>query len=386
MAKKRVRERMEWVAVAKATAGLMVLALLPGIAWGATAVDDSYTTPRDTQLFIGSPGLLANDPCECWVAAVNGTSFEGEIGLELASGAVITVGSEGFLRYEPNGTEVSQDSFTYHAQDESGASQATVTITLTAAEPSSPTANDDEYTVMAGSFLDVPAPGILGNDTHPSFGTLTVGLVNGSAVEFPYQETLSHGVLTVYQDGRITYQHTGEVSDGDVVPDSFSYSATDGVSNSAPATVTITATEPPTSDSGLSVRIPDVGSVEIGSEIGRDGVDDVSVMASPGSSGFASGAGLPVTTPGVVLRISDRQLRAEAREILRSCERLALVAQARPDKYDFQAEIFTLDPAGVASLGPDGEVVVEIASTRTRCWLHRVGGGGDGGTGEGGDR
>jgi hypothetical protein len=311
MRQKRPRELM------KVTIGLVALALLPAAARCATAVDDSYTTDRNTTLSVSSPGLLENDTCECWVAAVNGTAFEAEISLQLESGAVITVGTEGFLSYQPNGTEASADAFTYLAQDESGTSQATVTIILTEGTPSSPTANDDEYTVTAGSLLDVPAPGILGNDSDPEFDPLTVSTVNGSAVEFPHQENLPHGVLTVHQDGRITYQHDGTSGDQDVLPDSFAYTATDGASESGPATVTFTATAPPSGDSGVSVRIPNVGDVEIGSEIGRDGVDDLSVMAAPGTLASPSGPGLPATTPGVVLRVSDRLIISYCWDLLR---------------------------------------------------------------------
>ena len=98
-----------------------------------------------------------------------------------------------------------------------------------------PTANDDSYSTDEGTALNVPAPGVLGNDTDPENDPLT-------AVK---DDDPSHGTLSLNSDGGFTYTPDPGY-DGD---DTFTYHANDGTENSNTATVTITinpANEPPT--------------------------------------------------------------------------------------------------------------------------------------------
>ena len=89
-----------------------------------------------------------------------------------------------------------------------------------------PVARDDAYTHNGSdTALDVPAPGVLGNDTDADGDPLTASMVSGP----------SRGTLTLRPDGSFTYQpeegFTGAVS--------FTYTANDAVGSSGPATVTI---------------------------------------------------------------------------------------------------------------------------------------------------
>ncbi len=86
-------------------------------------------------------------------------------------------------------------------------------------------AQNDYYSTPTGTPLSVAAPGVLGNDTPGTGGTtLTASLVAGP----------TNGSLTLNSDGSFTYTPTNAAT-----LDSFNYTASDGQSTSASATVEI---------------------------------------------------------------------------------------------------------------------------------------------------
>jgi len=85
-------------------------------------------------------------------------------------------------------------------------------------------ANNDSYSVASGSVLTVAAPGVLGNDAGGN-GPLSAVLVSGTG----------NGTLSLNSNGGFTYTPTNSLGG----TDTFTYRATDGQSNSTPATVTI---------------------------------------------------------------------------------------------------------------------------------------------------
>jgi hypothetical protein len=88
-----------------------------------------------------------------------------------------------------------------------------------------PVANANTYSTPTLTPLNVPAPGVLTDDTDANGDHLTA-----QAVTFPTQ-----GTLVLNGDGSFTYTpNFGTTSD------SFTYTASDGLLTSAPATVTIT--------------------------------------------------------------------------------------------------------------------------------------------------
>ncbi len=88
-----------------------------------------------------------------------------------------------------------------------------------------PVANDDSYTTPQDTSLDIPAPGVLGNDTDPDGDTLT-------AVK---KSDPQNGSLTLNSDGSFTYTpDTGFFGN-----DAFTYAASDGQVEGNTATVTI---------------------------------------------------------------------------------------------------------------------------------------------------
>ncbi|MGB0087917.1 MAG: cadherin-like domain-containing protein, partial [Planifilum fulgidum] len=82
------------------------------------------------------------------------------------------------------------------------------------------------YTTAVDTPLTVPAPGVLTNDTDPNGDPLTAQLVTGPA----------NGTLTFNSDGSFVYTPNA----GFTGTDTFTYQASNGVSRSLVATVTIT--------------------------------------------------------------------------------------------------------------------------------------------------
>lgn len=107
-------------------------------------------------------------------------------------------------------------------------STATTTLTLLNHQPQ---AQDDEYHMDQNSTLNVPAPGVLANDSDLDGQSLTA--INPSDP--------SYGTLTLNRDGSFTY--TPSLDFGGL--DFFTYQAFDGFDASDPATVRIVVNSPP---------------------------------------------------------------------------------------------------------------------------------------------
>lgn len=88
-----------------------------------------------------------------------------------------------------------------------------------------PAAADNAYSTPASTPLNTAANGVLANDSDPDGDPIAAVLVAGPA----------HGSLTLHANGSFSYTPAA----GYTGPDSFTYTATDGVLASASATVTI---------------------------------------------------------------------------------------------------------------------------------------------------
>ncbi len=93
------------------------------------------------------------------------------------------------------------------------------------------------YEVAEDEQLTVAAPGILANDTDPEGGSLEATAVVGP----------QHGILGLNADGSFTYDSVADYSG----PDSFTYTASDGLLDSNVATVSIVVT--PVNDAPVAV-------------------------------------------------------------------------------------------------------------------------------------
>lgn len=190
-----------------------------------SAVDDEYDAQEDTSLFVSAPGVLVND------SDPDGDGFNISEYTQPSNGAV-TLNADGSFTYTPTLNYFGQDTFTYNICDDAASSlcdTGTVTITVApGAENDPPLAIDDEYNTGEDTTLDVPAPGVLSNDSDPDEDIITVS---------EYTQP-SNGAVTLNTDGSFAYTPTLNYVGEDI----FTYNVCDDGAPSLcdSATVTIT--------------------------------------------------------------------------------------------------------------------------------------------------
>ena len=110
--------------------------------------------------------------------------------------------------------------------DDNGASDTnSTTVTInTVNQP--PVAQDDFYSLVEDSMLQISEPGVLSNDYDPDGVSLSANLLS----------SVSHGALVFYDNGSFIYSPYANYSGSD----SFSYTGDDGSLESMPAVVTFT--------------------------------------------------------------------------------------------------------------------------------------------------
>ncbi|MHB8134650.1 MAG: Ig-like domain-containing protein [Anaerolineaceae bacterium] len=130
------------------------------------------------------------------------------------------------VRYTSNSNYVGQDFFRFTASDGSLSSgPASITITISDAGNLPPVAQNDTYIAFQNTPLIVNLPGVLANDTDPNGDTISAVLVS----------PISNGNLILNSNGSFTFTPLNNSLD-DVT---FTYRASDGLSTSSIATVTI---------------------------------------------------------------------------------------------------------------------------------------------------
>lgn len=180
------------------------------------ANNDSYNEGFGTPLTVSPPGVLAND--------IGGSGQLHAVLVSEPAYGSLNFSTNGGFTYSAISNFSGTDTFTYQASDGlTNSSPATVTITV--APYQRPVANSDNYTLLAGATLSVPAPGVLANDTDAQGSSLTAVLVSGPA----------NGALNLANNGGFTYTPGTGFSGSDT----FTYMANDGLSNSSPVTVTL---------------------------------------------------------------------------------------------------------------------------------------------------
>ncbi|MCC9607773.1 Ig-like domain-containing protein [Blastopirellula sp. JC732] len=233
-----------------------VVITIAGIDHSPVSADDAYETSEDTALNIASPGVLENDVDadgdSLMVVDINGEPANVGTQIALDSGALLTLNADGSFDYDPNGAfaslaegETAEESFTYSVADGSGLmSSSTVVITITGVN-NAPVGTDDAYQVEEDSTLNIPAPGVLENDTDADGDSLTVLEINGEPASVGMQITLDSGaLLTLNADGSFDYDPNGmfaSLSSEETAFDSFAYTATDssGLTSSSMVSITI---------------------------------------------------------------------------------------------------------------------------------------------------
>ncbi len=177
-------------------------------------INDSINVTEGESASQSPPGVLGNDQDpEGDTLTVNPTP------VTPPTHGILTLNGDGAFAYSHDGSESTSDSFVYQVCDNGTPSlcaNATVNITISLVNDA-PTAVNDEATLLEGSSLTMPAPGVLANDFDPDVNDALQ--VNPAT---PIVQPL-HGVVTLNSNGGYTYTHNGS----ETTSDSFIYRVCD---------------------------------------------------------------------------------------------------------------------------------------------------------------
>jgi len=219
-----------------------------------------------------------------------------------------------------------------------------------------PCAGDDGYSIDEDDSLDVPALGVLDNDSDLDGDPLTAELVSEP----------SNGTLTLNADGSFVYTPNANFNE----EDSFTYVANDGLDNSNIATVTITINQindPPVANAGPDQADVSLGEIQLagsGTDVDEDLITfDWAIINEPDvGAGHLLDADsvnpkLVIEAYGnyeVELEVCDDQGACHSDTVQIATEgNLAPVANAGEDKTVGQYDHVCLD--GSASSDPNGD-------------------------------
>ncbi len=185
-------------------------------------VADTYRVTPNTLLTVNvADGVLKND------TDVDSTNLTATV-VSTTTNGTLTLNANGSFTYQPNNGFTGTDSFTYAAKDDASPNGQSANITVQLVVNTAPVANNDTYSTNEDTQLTINAPGVLVNDADQNGDPLTAGIIMQPA----------NGTVVFNENGSFTYtpnpNYTG--------PDSFRYQVTDGITSSAPATVSITVT------------------------------------------------------------------------------------------------------------------------------------------------
>ncbi len=169
-----------------------------------SAVDDNYTTPKNTGLGVGAAmGLLANDSDPDQDAITIPFAQPNE---PTAAGGIVNVGADGSFSFTPATGFVGVDTFSYQIIDFFG-EQASASAFVTVTDPhvvgnSMPVATDDHYSTTPDTTLTVSgADGMLVNDVDVDGDPLS-----SIIPAVPYGSASLHGgTVTGTPDGGFSY-------------------------------------------------------------------------------------------------------------------------------------------------------------------------------------
>jgi len=247
------------------TASATVSITVNGVNNDPVAVDDSYEVDQDKTLTVPGPDNLAllvdNDSDvdtddTLSVVAINAGAT--------TQGGEVTVATDGSFVYDPSGSATLQalvrdfdldDTFTYTLVDSLGATDtATVTITVHGVNKN-PVANPDAYGTDEDTtiFIDAANGLILGAgaDTDPENDTLSVTGIQGSGSRSGLSDLGAQVDVTIgggltynpnHDSSQVLNQLIQALNDGESLPDTFTYTISDGNGGTATGTVTISLT------------------------------------------------------------------------------------------------------------------------------------------------
>lgn len=227
--------------------------ILPNATTSA-AINDTVTTTEDlaTTANILENDVDPNNDLIITKIQINGKEYQLGREITLASGALLTVASDGKMTYDPNGkfenlttADSVSDTFTYSVIDGKGETDsANVTLEITGVADA-PIAADDLAETNEDTATKI---NVLKNDSDPdsSGSQLNVTQIKGVDVSVGSTVTLNSGAsVTLNADGTLTYDPKSSESlnllnDDDQEEELFSYTVSDESGNSDTGNVTVT--------------------------------------------------------------------------------------------------------------------------------------------------
>ena len=187
---------------------LVTLVATPGNAAPVTRIDGVYQLPQDTSIAVLAPGVLVNDHDP------DGDPMSAIVTQEPSNGS-LTLNSSGSFVYTPDPFFAGIDTFQYKVNDGAVDSASTEVGIEVIANPNVIEAKQDTYVTLKNRTLNIPAPGLLANDTDRDDQPLTA--------EEPPISSIIGGLPTLHADGSFTFVPAGNFfGEGE-----FSYLATD---------------------------------------------------------------------------------------------------------------------------------------------------------------
>ncbi len=207
------------------------------------------------------------------------------------SNGTLTLNGDGTFVYTPNPDFFGTDTFTYRANDGAlDSNVATVTITVTPVNDA-PVATGDAHAVNEDATLNIPGPGVLGNDIDIDGPALSAVLVAGPSAA---------AAFTLNADGSFSYTPTVDFSG----VDAFTYRVFDGTLQSGVATVTLTvnAVNDPPVIGPTGFTVADGGTAGIGTgNLSVTDADDAATSLVFTVGTLANGRFELVSAPGVAI-------------------------------------------------------------------------------------
>ena len=184
--------------------------------------DGIFNTAEDTVLNVPAAGVLSND------TDVDLDPLSAVLVTQAANGIVV-LNPDGSFTYTPNANYNGADSFTYKANDGAlDSNTVTVSLNVTAVNDAPVAVADGVYNVAEDNVLNVPAAGVLLNDSDVDLDPLSAVLVTQAA----------NGIVVLNPDGSFTYTPNANYNGAD----SFTYKANDGALDSNTVTVSLNVT------------------------------------------------------------------------------------------------------------------------------------------------
>ena len=205
-----------------------------------TAVADSFSTDEDTTSaaidLIGNDTDVDGDTLS--VQSIAGTAITPGTAQTIAvTNGTVNVSAAGVVTFTPDANYNGPIAFTYVVSDGQGGSDTgSVSGTINPINDD-PTAVADSYSTDEDTPLNIPANGVLGNDSDVDGDTLTV----------QSHTAASNGTVVVNGDGSFSYTPNADFNG----TDTFTYTVTD--SNGGTATATVTITVDPVNDNPVAV-------------------------------------------------------------------------------------------------------------------------------------